>query len=81
MTYSKLQKKNAKQLKTFLYNYRWNKRDIVEFLFDYYSYLYTYLPDDRPILKNNLEKMSFEKLCEDYHDDVIDFIWEELCAI
>ena len=79
MTYSKLQSKTPKQLKTFLYNYRWNKVDIIEFLFDYYSYLDSYFPESGILTRKDLENLTLEQLCERYHEDVVDFVWEELC--
>ena len=79
MTYKKLQSKTPKQLKTFLYNCRWNKSDIVEFLFDYYSYLSDYFPENEIIIRKDLENLTLEQLCERYQADVVDFVWEEMC--
>ena len=80
MTYKKLQNKTAKQLKTFIYNYRWNKNDIVDFLFDYYTYLDDYFPENNVLTREDLNNFTLEQLCERYHADVVDFVWEELCG-
>lgn len=77
MTYSKLQKKNAKQLKTFLYNYRWNKSDIVDILKEDLK-IYRH-GEDLEIWFQFLDTTEFEAICDVFHDDIVDFIWEEMC--
>ena len=74
MTYKKLQSKTPKQLKTFLYNYGWNKSDIKEMIGE------EILTEDRfKYIDFIISTSSFESILELYHDIVVDLIWEELC--
>ena len=65
MKYSKLMSKTSKQLKNFLYRYGWNKENL------FWEYIVTDMED--------VFTLTFEQLCEKYHDEIIDFIWEEMC--
>ena len=77
MTYNKLQNKTPKQLKTFLYNYGWNKSDIVDILKeDLKTYHHE---EDLEIWLQFLDTAEFEAICDMFHDDIVDFIWEEMC--
>ena len=78
MTYKKLQSKTAKQLRTFLYNNGWTRSDITSFLKEE---LPTNMTDE--CLKVSLaviDTWSFENILKIYHDEVVDFIWEELTS-
>ena len=79
MTYDKLKAKTPKQLKTCLYNAGWKKEDIVDFLDDYLHWLENYFYENYTPSREELEKYSFEKLCEVYNVDIVDFIWEAIC--
>ena len=76
MTYRQLKEKNAKQLKTFLYNYGWNKKDIQQILRE----IPTNMTGESLALVNcAIETLTFEYLLELYHDEVVESIWEEMC--
>lgn len=76
MTKAMLQAKNGKQLRTFLYHYGWNKKDIQEMLREIPTEMTGEALD---IVNFVIETWTFEHLLELYHEEVVDYIWEEIC--
>ena len=75
MKKEQLQRKTPEQLLTHLRNNRWTKEIIVDFIIE------NCLEDaDNPASAYvDLMLGTYLQICEKYHDDIVDYIWEAYC--